>query len=82
MNNPEKITEAFIHLMEEQQDKDNIEVKFPLSGDDQMKYFIDKRIDTNGTFYDIYKINGKYYDELSNEITDYKNEIEEDDIDE
>lgn len=41
-------------------------VKFPLSDTDKEKYYYDTKIDTNGTFFDVYRIDGKDYDFIGN----------------
>lgn len=39
-----------------------------MSDEDQEKYYYDTYKDTNGTFYDVYKMDGKLYDVLGNEV--------------
>lgn len=39
-----------------------------MSDEDQEKYYYDTYEDTNGTFYDVYKMDGKLYDVLGNEV--------------
>lgn len=39
-----------------------------MSDEDQEKYYHDTYKDTNGTFYDVYKIDNKLYDVLGNEV--------------
>lgn len=41
-------------------------IKFPLSDADKEKYYYDTKIDTNGTFFDVYRIDGKDYDFIGN----------------
>lgn len=43
-------------------------MEFPLSEENQDKYFDHSEIDTNGTTFEVYKIDGKFYDVLGNEV--------------
>lgn len=58
-------------------DEDTDDVKFPLSSEDENKYYHETRIDTNGTFYDVFKINNVMYDILGNEVKPIKRESKE-----
>lgn len=49
------------------------EVKFPLSEEEQDKYYDHTEIDrANGTTFEVYKINDKYYDMTGEELTESK----------
>lgn len=52
-------------------------VNFPLSEENQDKYYDHSEIDTNGTTYEVYKIDGKCYDVLGNEVQCKINEDKE-----
>lgn len=54
--------------------ENNQDIDFPLNSDNQEKYYDRTAIDTNGTLYDIYKINDKCYDINGNEIVDEQKE--------
>lgn len=43
-------------------------LEFPLSEENQDKYYDHSEIDTNGTTFEVYKIDGKCYDVLGNEV--------------
>lgn len=52
-------------------------INFPLSEENQDKYYDHSEIDTNGTTYEVYKIDGKCYDVLGNEVKCKLNEDKE-----
>lgn len=55
-------------VKEEKEIIEEVKQNVQMSEEDQDKYYFDTYKDTNGTFYDVYKIDGKLYDIFGNEV--------------